>query len=141
MKKNTQELLEILNSTDKIQTYLSDFPEVIPQEPLSPALEKLLSEKGLKKSRCIKDSGLPRTYAYQIFSGERTPSRDKLLALCLAMHLTPKEVHTLFSATGYPDLYAKNQRDSVFIFAFNKHLSPIETNELLMELKMDLMEI
>ena len=27
------------------------------------------------------------------------------------------------------------------IFAFNKHLSPIETNELLMELKMDLMEI
>lgn len=141
MKKNTQELLEILNSTDKIETYLSGYPEVIPQEPLSEALEKLLTEKGLKKSRCISASGLDRNYGYQIFSGERTPSRDKILALCLAMHLTLGEVHTLLCSTGYPDLYAKNQRDSVLIFAFNKQFSLIETNELLLELKMDLIEI
>lgn len=141
MKKNTQELLEILNSTDKIETYLSGYPEVIPQEPLSEALEKLLSEKNLTKSQCIQDSGLQRNYGYQIFSGERTPSRDKLLALCLAMHLTLNEVHTLFCATGFPDLYPKNQRDSVIMFAFNKSLSPLETNELLFDLKMELLDI
>lgn len=141
MKKNTQELLEILNSTDKIETYLSEFPEVIPEKPLSEALEKLLSEKNLTKSQCIQDSGLQRNYGYQIFSGERTPSRDKLLALCLAMHLTLNEVHTLFCATGFPDLYPKNQRDSVLIFSFNKSLSPLETNELLFDLKMELLDI
>ncbi len=141
MKRNTQELLEILKSTPKIETYLSNFPEVKEKEPLSSSLETLLTKKNVKKSQCIQDSGLDRNYGYQIFSGERTPSRDKLFALCLAMHLTIKEVHTLFCSTGYPDLYPKNQRDSVFIFALQKQLSVSDTNNLLYELNMELMDL
>lgn len=142
MKKNTQELLEILKSTSKIETYLSEFPEVIPQESLHIALEKLLSEKNISRSQCIEDSGLDRTSAYQIFDGRcRAPSRDRLLALCLAMRLTLNEVHTLFCSTGFPDLYAKNQRDSVLIFAFQKHLSVLETNELLFDLGIELLKL
>jgi len=141
LKRNTQELLEILKSTPKIENYLSNFPEVKEKEPLPSSLKALLMKKNVKKSQCIQDSGLDRNYAYQIFSGGRTPSRDKLLALCLAMHLTIEEVHTLFCSTEYPDLYPKNQRDSVIIFALQKQLSVSDTNNLLYELNMELLDL
>ncbi len=134
MSKNTQELLEILKNTNSVVSYIENEAQHFSSMPLPEYLEKLLQKHGLKKSQCIKDANLQRNYAYQIFSGERTPSRDKVIALCLAMHLTIEETHSLLCSTGYADLYAKNKRDSVLIFGIARGLSLLETNELLYEL-------
>ena len=133
MSKNTQELLKILKNSASIETYLEHEAKHFSSMPLPEYLEMLLEKHGIKKSQCIEDANLQRNYGYQIFSGERTPSRDKVIALCFAMHLTLEEVHALLCSTGYPDLYPKNRRDSVLIFGITKGLSLLETNELLYE--------
>lgn len=134
MRKNTQELMELLKDARDIESYLKDHSEQFTSVPLSGYLENLLAEKGLKKSQCIQDANLQRNYGYQIFSGERIPSRDKVLALCIAMGLDAGEAHALLCSTGYADLYPRNKRDSILIFALMRGLSVMETNEMLFEL-------
>ena len=135
MRKTTQELLKILKNSRKIESYLSNQSKELLNVSLPQYLDRLLKEKNLKKSQCISEANLQRNYGYQIFSGERTPSRDKLLSLCIAMRLTLEETHSLLCSTGYADLYPKNKRDSILIFALEKNLNVLETNDLLYELE------
>lgn len=138
MKKSTEELLNVLKSTPDITVFCEKHQESMISLKLSDALEQLLSEKSISKSDCIRRSGLDRTYCYQIFSGIKRPSRDKLLALCLSMGLTAEELQTLFKQTGYALLYPKRERDSVILFAFYQHLSLTGLNELLFEMDLPL---
>lgn len=133
MKKSTGELLDILRNTQNIDTYIENEKENFVAEDLTARLEKLLSEKALSKSDCIKASGLDRTYAYQIFSGIKKPSRDKLLALFFAMKLTEEEVQTLLKHSGYTPLYPRVPRDGVLLFALNHQYSVDDVNGLLFE--------
>ncbi len=139
MNKNTQELLRSLKHTKNIEAWLTENAEIFENVPLWRYLERLIAEKGIKKSQCIQNALLQRNYGYQIFSGERTPSRDKVIALCLAMGLTPEEAHSLLCHTGFSDIYPKNRRDSVLIFALERKLTVLETNELLYELGEELL--
>ena len=79
-----------------------------------------------------KQSGLTREYAYHIFSGDRkNPSRPKVLALGLAMQLNLDEIQYLLKYAKQNPLYPRNPWDSVVIFAVERHLGVLETNELL----------
>lgn len=133
MKKSTEELWNILKNTQDIDSYMEEQQENLTTQSAAEYLERLLSEKSLSKSDCIRKSGLDRTYCYQIFSGAKTPSRDKLLALCFAMELSVDEVQLFFRQTGYPLLYPRNERDSIILFSLNRKLSLVDTNELLFE--------
>ena len=74
MKKSTQELFDLMKKTQAFDTYMEITKEERVETTVSAALEKLLEEKNINKSKCIEASGLDRTYAYQIFSGIKTPS-------------------------------------------------------------------
>lgn len=102
--------------------------------PLCQYLEQILIRKNLKKSDVIRLSGLDRKYCYEIFAGTKSPSRDKVLALCFAVQLSDSETMQLLKSTGYPQLYARIERDSVILFALQHNLSLTDANELLFEL-------
>ena len=140
MKKTTEELLLLLKNTSNINTYLTQQKDSIHTLELSEALEGLLTKKSISKSDCIRRSGLDRTYCYQIFSGTKRPSRDKLLALCFAMGLTVEETQELLKQTGYVMLYAKNERDSVILFSLYHDLTLTATNELLFNMEFEPIE-
>jgi hypothetical protein len=70
-------------------------------------------------------------YAYQIFSGKRKPSRDKLLCLCRGMELNSVETNQLLKSAGFAPLYPKNKRDSIIMFGFEKGQSVVDINEVL----------
>ena len=114
------------------------YKEVVESEPtfnnltLSDCLNELIETKDLKKAEVILQSGLERTYAYQIFSGKKTPARDKLLALAIGMRLTFDEVQNLLKVNGYAQLYPKNKRDNIIIFAFYKGQNMWELNDNLL---------
>ncbi len=136
MKKTTCELLELLKTTANLETYMdSSSEDLIEKIPLSDYLNTLIGERDLKKSTIINHSGLDRSYAYQIFDGQRMPTRDKVLALCLSMKLSIEETQQLLKHTGYPPLYAKFKQDSIILFGLEHSLSVLEVNELLYELK------
>lgn len=140
MKKTTGELLDILRNTSNIDSFMEKEQENFVADDLTAYLEKLLEEKSLTKSDCIKHSGLDRTYAYQIFSGMKKPSRDKLLALCFAMKLTEEEVQTLLKHCGYTPLYPRVPRDGIILWALNQHFSVSDVNELLYEGDFELLQ-
>ena len=103
--------------------------------PLNEYLEKLLAEKNLSKQEVIIRSGLNREYAYHIFAGiKKNPSRQKLLALAIALELNLDEVQYLLRYARQGVLYPRNQWDAVIISAIEQKLSVMQTNELLHQL-------
>ncbi len=140
MKKSTQELLELLNSTKDIKTYLNAQEASLTPLPLHELIEIFLDQKKISRKKCIEDANLQRNYGYQILSGMKKPSRDKTLAISLALRLTPEETSLLLRSAGYNDLYVKNQKDSVVYYALMKNLSVIETNHLLYDIGEKILE-
>ena len=129
--KNTDDLLKELEKADNINDFISKNKINFADISLSDYLNKLLKEKSLKKSEVIKKSELSEIYAYQIFSGLKIPTRDKVLCLAFGMGLDVSETQQLLKSCGLPFLYAKHQRDSIIIFSLNKKLSVADANELL----------
>lgn len=139
MKKTTEELLKTLKHSPNINSYLSLEQENFQTLPLHLYFDKMFTEKGISPSQCIRNSGLDRTYCYQIFSGRKLPSRDKVLALCFGLSLNFEETQILLKSTDYTPLYPRNKRDSIIIFALQRHISVLEVNELLQDLKQNLL--
>ena len=129
--KNTGDLFAELKVEKNVGNYLERNQTEF-AVPLNEYLSKLLIEKSLIKSEVIKQSGLTGEYAYHIFSGNRkNPSRPKVLALGLAMQLNLDEIQYLLKYAKQNPLYPRNPWDSVVIFAVERHLGVLETNELL----------
>lgn len=140
MKKSTEELLKILKHTQDVRSYLSQEQENFQNLPLHAYLNMLFAQKNASPSECIRKSGLDRTYCYQIFSGKKSPSRDKALAICIGLSLDFEETQTLLKSTGYPPLYPRKERDSIIIFALQRQMPIWELNELLLDAGHGLLE-
>lgn len=140
MKKSTEELLKTLKHTANITSYLSQEQENFKTLPLHLYLDKIFADKEISPSQCIRNSGLDRTYCYQIFSGRKLPSRDKVLALCFGLSLDFEETQLLLKSTGYTQLYPRNERDSIIIFALQRNTSILQANELLLDMGYKILE-
>lgn len=133
MSKDTSKIVEELALCADFSTFYNENKDYMVTSTLSEMLEALLKEKQLKKSQVIKNAELSEVYGYQIFSGLRTPERDKLLCLAIAMSLSVDEVQGLLKSAGYPLLYVKRPSDSVVLYGICKGLSVAEINNLLFE--------
>lgn len=123
----TEELLnELLSSPDPNSFLLSANPS---RRSLSEYLQQLLDEKGLERSKVVREAGLNDTFGYQIFKGTRKASRDKVLQLAFAMQLGLRETDRLLQAAGANELYCKNRRDAIIIFAVQKGYTLQKVNE------------
>lgn len=135
MKKSTDELLKTLKNSS-LDAYLKNNSGELIENPICDYLNAVLNEKNLSKAEVIKKSNVQTQYAYQIFSGLRIPSRDRLIALCFGMSLTLDETQTLLKYAGYAPLYPRDKRDSVIISALEKGESVIRCNITLDELNL-----
>ena len=130
----TRELLDILKIKDNYQEVIDETHNFLSTITLAEYLSELIEEKGLKKADVIFQSRIERSYAYQIFSGKKMPSRNKLLALAFGMKLTFEEVQDLLKINSYAQLYPRNNRDNIIIFALYKEQNILELNESLLAL-------
>ncbi|WP_455137296.1 XRE family transcriptional regulator [Thermophilibacter sp.] len=123
----TEELLNELLSTSSIDDYLAA------REPgsrtLAEYLQQLLDEKGLERSRVVRMANLNDTFGYQIFTGARNPSRDKVLQIAFAMALSLRETNRALTAAGVSELYCKDRRDAIIIFCLDRGCSLQKVNE------------
>lgn len=94
-------------------------------------LDELLIEKDLKRADVVRAAGLNETFGYQIFVGQRNPSRNKVLQLAFAMRCTLREANRMLKAAGSNELYCKDRRDAIIIFALGKGYTLAETDEAL----------
>lgn len=133
MQKDTSKIVEELGLCPNFSTFYNENKQYLITDTLSDLLERLLSEKGLKKSAVIKSAEMSEVYGYQIFSGLRVPERKKLLCIAVAMQLNVDEVQTLLKTAGYSQLYVKIPFDSIVLFGICKGMSVVEINELLFD--------
>ncbi len=128
--KLENELSEISNINDYIEKNSDEFVSI----KLSDYLNELLGTHDTALSDVVKQCGLNRVYAYQLFEGQKTnPSRDKIIGIALGMKLDFAETQKLLKVAGMRPLYARDKRDSVITFAVKKEYNIIDTNILLEE--------
>ena len=129
----TEDLLrELLDSPDPAQFAVN---HRLTERDVPSYLQRLLDERGLKRSQVVRDAGLNATHGYQIFTGQRGASRDKLLQLAFAMGLTLRETNRLLRAGGHNELYCKCRRDAIIIFCINHGKGLQEADEELYRFK------
>lgn len=130
--KDTLELEHQLSIAEEIETILLDDRDNIPDMTVSEYLTELLEKHQLNKTDVIAASNLDRHYAYHILSGEKKqPSRQKVLALAVAMGLSKTETQQLLYYAKVNQLYVRNTWDKVILHAIEKKLSVQETNRIL----------
>lgn len=96
-------------------------------------LTSLLEDKGLERPAVIKEAGIDATFGYQIFKGSRGASRDKVLAICLVMGCNLRETNRALKVSGSNELYARNRRDVIIIYAIENGFSLAQANDALYE--------
>ena len=129
-EKDTLQLENELAETDNLKKFFEENKANLRDFNLSEYLSYLLAEKNLSKTDIIKKSALG-DYAYHIFAGRKNPSREKVLALALAMELSFDECQKLLYYAGVNKLYARDSWDDVIIYALKNKLGVEECNELL----------
>lgn len=135
MPKDTAELVNELRTAKGLEGFLVDNQKEFREFSLAEYLQKLLDEKQLSKMEVIESSHLERLYAYHIFAGrKKNPSRQKVIALALAMGLTPEETQYLLYYAGAEQLYVRNPWDSILWFALDHHMTVVDTDLMLQKM-------
>ncbi len=131
----TEELLEELLCSPDVKKFIDN--NSFKSLSLSAYLSHLLEEKGLTRAEIIRKSDLNETHGYQIFTGQRGASRNKVLQIAFAMNLTLHETNRALQAAGTNQLYCKTKRDAIIIFCLTHNQSLQKTNEQLFAFRED----
>ena len=130
-KKNTDDLQNELTASVNLSKFLSANREQFVSGNFADMLQDLFQRSGLSKAALAKRAGTSEVYLYQIFSGERTPSRDRTLCLCYGLSATLDETQELLKGNGFAQLYVRNRRDAILIYGFIHHMELDEINDRL----------
>lgn len=120
-----------LEQADNFDDFLETNNDNMIKVSVGEYLLKLLKEKGLKRSYIIRETNLNNSYVYEIFKGDKIPSRDKLIAITIAMHLSEEETQRALKLAGHSELYPRKKRDAAILFAI-KHGFDIDKTERLL---------
>ena len=128
----TEEVLQELLDAPSLDAFVDG--REVPAETLAGFLGHMLEKKHLKRSRVVRMADLNETFGYQIFTGARNPSRDKVLQIAFAMALTLRETNRALRAAGTSSLNPKFRRDAIIIFCIGQGCSLQKVNEELYRL-------
>lgn len=129
--KKTDELNHEIKTATDVADFLAKNKGQMLTRSLPEHLNLLLSQKGASRADVVRGSLLDRAYVYQIFSGGKTPSREKLIAIAFGLCLSDDETQKMLKLSGYRELYARDERDALILFALQRNKTIFQTNELL----------
>ena len=115
--KSTDELLKILKNYNNIEEFIEDNTEDIKNTTFIQYITECLNNCNLTKAQVIEKSNIQKNYAYQIFSGSKKPSRNKVLALSISMGLDTDATNRLLKLSDHSILYPRIKRDSIIHFS------------------------
>ena len=132
MQTITQELLDNLKNVTDIKAFLdSHEKDFLSETPVS-YLNYMIGHKGATLAKVAQASGVGE-YVYKVFSGERKPSRDVLIAVSFGLGISFEETQLLLRISKFAILDSRDKRDSVVIYGLMNGLSVFDTNDALAE--------
>lgn len=127
--KKTTDLLNELSESTYVDNYLKKNDDSIIEQNLSKHLCQVFEERSLSKADVVRNSDLNEVYAYQILSGKKSPSRNKVIRLCIGADFSIEDTNLALRIAGFSPLYPKLSRDSIIIFGINKKYPIWKINE------------
>lgn len=132
MERKTEDLLNCLNKTEKsYDDYLSENGDCFIEGTPGEFWENLIKKQDLKKVDIINRANMGYTYFFDIIKEKKTPSRDVIIKMIIAMKGSLDECQEILRLYGWASLYPKIKRDSIIIFAINHGFGVMQTDELL----------
>ena len=132
-KHTTQLLNELQFKNQSIQDYIDTNSNSFIEINLYEFWHSLVKKSGMTKSDIINKSDFGYVYFYDVINGKKIPSRDKIIKLFFAMHLSLNECQQALKYCGRSMLYPRVKRDSIFIFGLTHGLSLFQVSELLQQ--------
>lgn len=130
MHSITDELLNELKNAKDIESFFKANEDKFLNQTTSGYLNELISIKNISVATVAIDSGVGE-YTYKVFSGDRKPSRDILIAIAIGMKLSLEEAQLLLRISKFAILDSRDKRDSIIIYALANGLSVAQTDDLL----------
>lgn len=127
----TELLLERLFKAQDLATFMKDNAELMAMPPFHILITGLCKKAGMPKAHVIKRSGIPPSYAYQLFNGIRRPSRDKVIQLAFGLGMGVENAQELLKIARQAPLYPKIPRDSVILRCLHEHRDMVSTQDAL----------
>ncbi len=133
MEKSTAELMQELKYNEQpVQNFLADNSASMIELNLKTFWTEMVRRSGMTKSDIINKSDFGYVYFYDVINGRKIPSRDKIVKLFLAMHLSLEDCQEALKYSGRSILYPRVKRDSILIYGLVHRLSIFEVSELLL---------
>lgn len=98
---------------------------------------EVIETHGTTKANVVQKSCLNPTFAYQILSGQRRATRDKLLQLAFGMELDIAQTTDLLERGGSNGLSPRNPRDVAIAWCIARNMSVPACDEVLFRAGMD----
>lgn len=114
-EKTTDDLNRELMSNAGLDAYIKENRELFVDKTVVELLGELYQRKSIPKALLAKQAGMSEVYVHQVFAARRTPSRDRLLCLCIGLEATLEETQRLLKQAIYAQLYPRNKRDAIII--------------------------
>ncbi len=135
-KDLTDEVRKASNFDRVLERCKSEFVE----EDFTRYLETLMEAHSISKTNLIIRANMDKGYAYQIFRGERAPSREVLLKIAIGLSATLEETKMLLQFGGKSELYPRVKRDAAILFCLEKGYSIIDTQIFLSDRNLPLLK-
>lgn len=128
MKKTTDNLWNEMMKTESVDEFIKRNPEDVFFNGLEEFFEYQLKTKKLKSGKVFEAAMLERHFGHQIITGARGATRDKIIQLCFGLKLELKEAQQFIKISGNRELYPRDPRDAVIIFAIKDGKNLVEAN-------------
>ena len=133
MRRETNELLNKIEKSESIHSFLSEHSDELLQESAGEYLNRKLGEKNMSVADVIRGSE-HGDYIYKVFSGTRRASRDILISIGFEMSMDVTELQMLLRLAGTSRLDPRSRRDAVTLHALMKKRDINYLNELLYDM-------
>lgn len=113
--KTTGELLEELMETGNFGSYLSRNREQMICPDVGQTLNRMCRQQPHSKAAVARRSGVSEVYFHQVLSGKRSPSRDRIISLCIGLSATVEQTQDLLRQAGFARLDPRMVRDALIL--------------------------
>lgn len=131
MRDSTTQLMSRLMKSPDITPFLDAHREDLVIIPFHHKLRDLLAKMNQPANKFYQRVGLDQSYCYMLLNGKRSPSRDTVLRLAVALALSVEDANELLNSVALRTLYPRDQRDAVVVFALLHQIALEETNHKL----------
>ena len=131
--KDTEDLASELSGYSDISSFLEDKKEDFISSSAGSAISDMIRKKRITKSALAANSGMSEVYLYQILNGRRSPSRDRMICLCIGLGCDLEETQFILRQSSFALLYPKVRRDAVIMFAIKEKWDVNRLNDALFE--------